>query len=177
MRGRELLPAHRVLHSPRDVWLLPVRDVWLLPQGHHLRPHPVRHHWRQASQTQQPVAEHRDTGDAPRIRPSLPGRLEAASFSLHNVNFGFPWSSSAASSTSCSSENDAEASSPLDLQPRTTVLLQWGHLPRRGAPRHRQGVERTCRPSWTAGTTDVPITWRNRRPTWILPTPPAPRAA
>ena len=77
----------------------------------------------QASQAQQPVAAHRDTGDAPRIRPSLPGRLEAASFSLHSVNFGLPWSSSAASSTSCSSENDAEASSPLDLQPRTIVLL------------------------------------------------------
>ena len=46
----------------------------------------------QASQAQQPVAAHRDTGDAPRIRPSLPGWLGAASFSLHSVNFGLPWS-------------------------------------------------------------------------------------
>ena len=41
----------------------------------------------QASQAQQPVADHRDTGDAPRIRPSSPGWLGAASFSRHTVNY------------------------------------------------------------------------------------------
>ena len=50
---------------------------------------------------------------------SLPG----LDFYLHSVNFGLPWSSCTASSSSCSSENDFEAPSPFDLQSRTIVLL------------------------------------------------------
>ena len=50
---------------------------------------------------------------------SLPG----LDFYLHSVNLGLPWSSCAASSSSCSSENDVEAPSPFDLQSRTIVLL------------------------------------------------------
>ena len=65
------------------------------------------------------------------------------SFYLHSVNFGLPWSSCTASSSSCSSENDVEAPSLLTYSRGQSFSCGGVILPRRGTPCHRQGVEQT----------------------------------
>ena len=123
----------------------------------------------QASQTQQLVAKHRDTGDALRIRPSLPGRLETASFFLHSANFGLPWSSSTASSTSCSSEKTQRFPPLLTYSRGQSFSCSGATYLAAALSAIAKALNRPACPPWTADTTVALVTRRSRCPFWILP--------